>query len=135
MNDIKAVLKVKAAEQGVRITKEDPLNILIDCIVLWIKENNKALLSDLLRKATQIDAIERRERIKQVHHLTELIGRIPLELSQDQRQVIREQVHLAMVEEVEKIKPQPWWKTPAVLLGAVNFVVNLGILFALLLLV
>ncbi len=134
MNDIKTVLKVKAAEQGVRITKEDPLNMLIDCVVLWIRENNRALLSDLLKKATQIDATERRERIKQAHYLTEIIGRIPLELSQDQKKVIKDQVHLAMVEEVEKLKPQVWWKTPAVLICALNLVISLGILFALLML-
>lgn len=135
MDDIKEELRIKtAAAHGIKISADDPINTLIDVITLWIKENNKALLADLLKKAMTTDAAMRREHIKQFAHMSKLIEKIPLELSSTQKNTIKEQVHLAMAEEVESMKPLPWWKTPIALIGAVNMAINLGILAALILL-
>ena len=134
MDDIKEQLRIKtAAAHGLKISADDPINTLIDVVFLWIKENNKALLADLLNKATTTDAAMRREHIKQFAHMTKLIEKIPLELSSTQKKSIRDQVHLAMAENVELMKPLPWWKTPTAIIGGVNMAINLGILAALIL--
>ena len=130
MNDIKKVLKIKAAEKGIRVTDDDPINLLIDVITLWIKENNNALIADLIKRATQADNAEKRERIKQAKYTSELIGKIPLELSLSQKLVIQEQVRLVM-DEVRERAIMPWWKKPTFIICTVNLFLTLGILLGL----
>ncbi len=135
MDDIKKQLKVKAAEKGIRISDDDMTMQLIDIISLWIQENNNALIAGLTRKAEGTDAVIRREHIKQFKHMTDLVAKVPLDVSSDTKKVIREQVRTAMEEEIKKLQPPPWWQQPSVLIGCFNAAIGLGILISLLMLV
>ncbi len=130
MNGVKEALKVKMAEGGIRITEEDPLNTIIDVITLWIKQNNAALIADLKKSAATASNLEKRERLQQAKITMDLIAKVPLELSSDQKKTIREQVYIAMDGVTEKLFP-PWWKTPIFLLCSINLIVSMGILIAL----
>lgn len=135
MDDIKKQLKIKAAEKGIRISDDDMTMQLIDIISLWIQENNNSLIAGLTRKAEGTDAVIRREHIKQFKHMTDLVAKIPLDVSSDTKKVIREQVRTAMKEEIKKLEPPPWWQQPSLLIGCFNAAIGLGILISLSMLV
>lgn len=134
MDDIKREMKHRLADEGVLIIDEDPINILIDVISIWIKENNKALVSDLIRKASTVDAAEKRERLKQAKLTTDLIARIPLELTDKQKESIHGIIYSAMEDVLNELATKlhpPWWKSPVFILCGINTVIGLGILIAL----
>lgn len=131
MTDIKEDLKHRLADEGVLIDKEDPLFTLIDIVTLWISENNKSLVQDLIRKVNNIDSVERRERLKQAKHMTDIVHMLELDLSESQKKTLHDIVNSAItetIEEMEKKLHPPWWKSPICYIGGINTVIGLAIL-------
>lgn len=131
MKDIKEDLKHRLADEGVLIDKEDPLFILIDIVTLWISENNKSLVQDLIRKVNNIDSVERRERLKQAKHITDIVHMLELDLSESQKKTLHDIVYSTITETIEEMEKKlypPWWKSPACYIGGINTVIGLAIL-------